>query len=377
MQHKFAPVHITPTADETVDRAVARLLERYAARARGGLVLLKPNLHGGHGHTSLAVIEAVARWAISQGAAEVVVGEGPYWGMADFHSYLSAVGVSDLCSRLGVRVVNFHDGDYDVVTPAMPALPDTLGVTSWLRRADLAISIPVMKTHFNTLTTLAFKNLKGFIRPADKRDIHARDLHLAVAALPLFVAPHVHLLDATVAYEGMGPSAATPLEMNLLLASEDPFPLDALSAWLMGIPPAHLRYLREAERLGLGTLPPDDASVAALTPDASAPQLISWRRRFKLPHDAMEEDFPGLAVSTELACSGCLMNLFSALRKLKDEGFADHLSGSVAVGKPPPEVDLAIGNCTFSAWERSAYVPGCPPTIAEIESALRQKLLQD
>ena len=367
-----AKVSVAQTHGGLAD-AVGQVLRPYAARARGGRVLVKPNLHGGHGYVAPEVLDAVLQWTKDCGAAEVVVGEGPYWGMSDFERYAEQIGAAEVCRRHGVRLINLHEHEYDIVRPEMPALPERLGVSKWLAWADLSISVPVMKTHLNTLVTLAFKNLKGLIRPQDKRDIHTKDLHLAVAALPLFVQPDVHLLDATVAYEGMGPGNATPVEMGLVMASADPFALDCLGAWLMGIEPAKLRYLREAERLGLGRLPAGGDAVAALA-DVAPERLGGWRRQFKLPYEAAEAEYPDLRISTKLACSGCVMNLFSALRELKAEGMAEGLRGTVAVGKPPEQVDLAVGNCTFAAWDGAAHLPGCPPTIAEIKRALQETL---
>ncbi len=365
-------VHIEQVGDD-IARAVAKVLRPFEPRARAGRVLIKPNLHGGHGYVAPEVLDAVVGWANDCGAAEVVVGEGPYWGVANFETYVEETGAADVCRRHGVALINLHEHEYELLRPQMPTLPETLGVSKWLAWADLSISVPVMKTHLNTLVTLAFKNLKGLIRPEDKREIHKCDLHLAVAALPLFVRPDVHLLDATVAYEGMGPGNATPVQMGLVIASTDPFALDCVATWLMGIEPAKVRYLREAERLGLGQLPASDEAVAALA-GITLDRLAQWRRQFELPYEAAHAEYPSLHISTELACSGCVMNLFSALRELKTEGIAERLRGTVAVGKPPEQVDLAVGNCTFAAWEAAAYVAGCPPTIAEIKQALRERL---
>jgi uncharacterized protein (DUF362 family) len=359
-----------------LEEAVAQVLEAVVPReavVRGAKVLIKPNFHGGSGYTSLAVVEALVRWAQAAGAAAVVVGEGPYFGLADVSGYFSQIGASELCRKLGVPLVCFHDGDYTLLSPGQPALPPTVGVTKWLAWADLVVNAPVMKTHFNTLTTLAMKNLKGFLRPADKRALHERDLHLALAALAQLIRPHVHLLDGTTAYEGMGPSAATPVNYGLVLASADAMALDTVANWLMGFAPAQVRYLREAERLGLGRLPARSEEVAALT-NVPLAELTALRRPFVPPYAAAQADYPRLELSTHLACSGCLMNLFTALRELQQLGRAAELTGRVAIGKAPGQVDLAVGNCTYAAWETAPHVRGCPPTIEAIKQALQEHL---
>jgi hypothetical protein len=68
------------------------------------------------------------------------------------------------------------------------------------------------------------------------------------------------------------------------------------------------------------------------------------------------------------------MNLFTALRELQQLGRAAELTGRVAIGKAPGQVDLAVGNCTYAAWETAPHVRGCPPTIEAIKQALQEHL---
>lgn len=337
----------------------------------GANVLVKPNLHGGSGYTSMQAIEATVNWLRDMGAGKVVVGEGPYYGLDNPWPYFSEIGATGLCRRLGVKLVNFHEHDYTLVRSNMPALPESIGITRWVEWADVVVSLAVMKTHFNTLTTLSIKNLKGFIRRQDKRDIHRMDLHLAIAALARLIRPHINIIDASVAYEGMGPSNATPVPMNLVIAASAAFDADVIANWLMGFEPARVRYLREAERLGLGQIPADDEGVAGLC-NVPVARMRALRRRFEAPYEAAARDYPNLRISTDLACSGCVMNLFTALKELREAGKAGRLRGTVAVGKPPQALDLAVGNCTFAAWDDAPHVEGCPPHIEDIKAALEQ-----
>jgi uncharacterized protein (DUF362 family) len=337
---------------------------------RNAKVLVKPNLHGGEGYTSMAAIAAIVNWALDMGAGQVVVGDGPYYGMTETGSYFERIGLAELCRNLGATLVNFHDGEYDILNPNLPALPQVIGISKWVRWADVVISMPVMKTHFNTLTTLAIKNLKGFLRPQDKREIHKMDLHLAIAALAKIVQPHISIIDGSVAYEGMGPNDGRPVEMGLMLASSSAFSVDVVANWLMGFEPAKVRYLREAERLGCGRIPASDDELAQMV-QCPAHYLKNLRRRFQEPYEAAEQNYPNLSISAALACSGCLMNLFTALKELAAEGLGSALRGTVAIGKPPGTVDLAVGNCTFAVWESAAHVEGCPPTINAIKQAMQ------
>jgi uncharacterized protein (DUF362 family) len=339
----------------------------------GAKVLVKPNFHGGEGYTSPAFIEALVREAQARGAGEVVVGDGPFYGLDDASEYYERIGAAEVCRELGARLVTFHQGEYDVVHPGLRALPETIGVTRWVSWADVVINAPVMKTHFNTATTLAIKCLKGCIRPRDKRDLHMMDLHLAIAGLAKIIRPHITIMDATVAYEGMGPCAGTPVDFGLVIAGATTFDVDVVANWLMGFEPDKVRYLREAETLGLGQMPAGDEAVAART-NLGAKEMRTLRREFARPYDRVRDEFPNLRLNVEMACSGCLMNLFTALSEMKAAGETEGLRGYIAIGRVPEGEwpDLAVGACTFSAWEESESVPGCPPAIEEIKGALRK-----
>jgi len=339
----------------------------------GARVLVKPNLHGGEGYTSLEAIAGVVGWARRMGAGQVVVGDGPHYGISDARGYFDRIGLTGLCAEMGVTLVNFHESDYDTLSTNLPALPETIGITSWVRWADTVISVPVMKTHFNTLTTLAVKNLKGFLRPQDKRDIHRMDLHLAIAGLAKLLRPHIHLLDGSIGYEGMGPGNGRPVEMGVLVAGSSAFDTDVVGNWLMGFEPAKVRYLREAERLGCGSLPASEEQIAALT-GCPLRYLRGLRREFEAPYEAAAGAYPNLTITAELACSGCLMNLFTALGELRSEGLGESLSGRVGIGAGVGEVDLAVGRCTSAVWDSCDHVAGCPPAIGRIKAALRSLL---
>ena len=372
-----SPVAVVATKDhDGTQAAIAAALDATGLGellVPGAKVLVKPNYHGAEGHTATEFVEALVREAMARGAGEIVVGDGPNYGMDDAADYFEHIGIADACRRLGVPLVTFHLGEYDLVEPGLRALPKTIGVTKWLAWADVVINAPVMKTHFNVATTLAIKNMKGCIRPNDKRDLHMMDLHLAIAGLATILHPQITVMDATVAYEGMGPAAGTPVDMGLVLAGVTPFEVDVVANWLMGHEPAQIRYLREAERLGLGEMPASVEAIAART-NLGADELLALRRNFARPYDEAQASFPNLRINAEMACSGCLSNLFTALSEMKAAGEADDLRGYVVIGRVPEGdcPDLAVGGCTFSAWDDCESVPGCPPTIEQIKTALRK-----
>lgn len=348
--------------------------------SRGHTVLLKPNQHGGAGYTSPRVLRAAALWAFTKGAGEVWIGDGPFWALKDVEPYFEQTGLLDVCDETGARALNFHKGEFKVIRPNSPDLPETIGFSQYLYDADVVINLPVMKTHFNTLVTMGIKNLKGCLRPIDKKTLHEMELNAAVAEVNLLLRPRIAatVLDATTGYEGMGPSAGTPVEMGLLLASGDVVALDSVACDLMGIDPRQARLIRSCAERGVGEM--DLAKIETVGENPA-----DHGRRFQLPFEAMAADFPNLRLRAEHACSGCMMNLFRAMEIAKQQDQVITCE-TVVIGPGGPDnpvwpcrpdnlvgqegPTLLVGNCTREGWGEAPHVPGCPPTVDAIREGL-------
>ncbi|MBM3499172.1 MAG: DUF362 domain-containing protein [Armatimonadetes bacterium] len=349
-----------------VDRALGLVGAADIVRP-GARVLVKPNLHGGPGYTSPRVVEAVCRWAAERGAAEVFVGDGPFWACpADqAREYFRQAGLYAVAEAAGARAVNLHELPYRRLQTDDPALPEEIGLTELLFECDAVINLPLLKTHLNTLVTLGIKNLKGCLRPKDKKRFHELELNAALVGLTRIAAPRlsVTLLDATIAVEGMGPAAGTEVEMGLLAASRDLVAVDSVGCSLAGIDPGEVRAIRDCARLGLGELDLDRITVVGEDP-------ARHRRRFKRPHEQVAEHFPDLEIVTDGACSACAMNLFEALAAIHHEGRRLRVPAVAIGGKGRIWAGLTVGNCAEHAAEAAEYLPGCPPSAAQIREAL-------
>ncbi len=105
----------------------------------GQRVTIKPNWHGGHGFTSPESVAAVAGFVRGRGAAEIVVGDGPYYGKPSEENaaYVDAMGVREPLGALGARVVNFHDEPYTLRRGLGPDLPDPVGLSVHATEPDV------------------------------------------------------------------------------------------------------------------------------------------------------------------------------------------------------------------------------------------------
>lgn len=324
---------------------------------RGQRVLVKPNLHGGPGHTSEALMTAACRWAFEKGAGSVYLGDGAYWGIVDSQAYFEWCGVFRACEATGALPTDLHYYPYKLHHPELDYVPAVLGVSRRLYECDVVINLPVMKTHFNTLITIAIKNVKGCLRRVDKRRLHECDLNRALAVVNRIVRPRVtvSLCDATTAWEGMGPGSATPVALGLLLASSDPVALDTICCEVMRIDSRKVRLIEECAKLGVGECDLNRIEVVGET-------VAAHSRPFKLPHEALAEAFPGLEVRSTRACSCCMQNLFLALERARKEGHPMSCT-SVLIGPGAAgEAQLLVGKCAAAEQGRASDVPGCPPS---------------
>jgi len=330
----------------------------------GDSVLLKPNFHGGIGFTAPAVLKAIARWVWDCGASEVIIGDGPFYGISDARGHFENIGVIKLAKEVGAQWAIFDEGEFRIFKKESKYLPDELGITQFVYDCDKIINIPIMKTHFNTLVTLGMKNLKGCIRSREKRIFHEMNLDRAIVELNRILKPDLTILDATRAMEGMGPGSGSWVDMGLILASKDVVALDTVACYLMGIEAEEVMLLRFAKQATLGET--DISKIEVVGED-----LDKHKRRFERPHEAFSKKYPDLKIFNEGACSGCNMNFFGALRRLD----ASNLKwNKVVMGhdKPRSKDALLIGACTSKYRREYAHLPGCPPSVEEIKNRIER-----
>jgi len=333
----------------------------------GASVLVKPNLHGGHGHTSPRVVEGVCRWAREQGAGRVIIGDGPFWSCPSEQAreYFRQAGMYAAAEASDAEVVNLHEQPYRAISTDDPALPEEIGLTELLFESDVVVNVPILKTHFNTLMTLGIKNLKGCLRPKDKKRFHEMELNAALVGLAKIAAPRVTVtvLDATTAVEGLGPASGTEIEMGLVATSRDLLAADSLGCFLAGIDPGEVRIIRDCARAGLGEMDLSRIEIVGEDP-------LSHRRRFRRPNEDVAEQFPDLEIVTDGACSACVMNLFEALSNIRRDGQTVTVPAVAIGGKGRIWAGLTVGACTQNMGREGPHVPGCPPPVAAIREAL-------
>jgi uncharacterized protein (DUF362 family) len=226
----------------------------------GKSVLLKPNLvepnHvAPHINTHPAVVRAAAEVFRSWRAREVFVAEGQ--GHCRDTDWV--LDESGLGQALDDDRLEFVDLNHDEVFLTPNRLRFTtlrqLGLPSTLRRADLIVSMPKMKTHHWVGVTLSMKNLFG-VMPGiyygwPKNVLHQVGIPESILDINATVRPHLAIVDGIIGMEGDGPIMGTPRASGVLVMGTNLPAVDATTARLMGINPWRVPYLAASSgRLG-------------------------------------------------------------------------------------------------------------------------------
>jgi uncharacterized protein (DUF362 family) len=221
----------------------------------GKRVLLKPNLvepsrDAPHVNTHPTFVRAVVEVLRRLDCREVSVGEGP-GHMRDTQLVLEESGFEGM---LKAGRVPFFDLNHDDISPVENRLGFTglgrLYLPRSLRRFDLVVSMPKMKTHHWAGLTLSMKNLfgvmPGIVYGWPKNVFHVRGISQSVLDIVAAVRPQLAIVDGIVAMEGDGPILGQPRKANLVVLGENCVAVDATCARLMGFDPMEINYLRAA-----------------------------------------------------------------------------------------------------------------------------------
>lgn len=243
---------------ESVNRALD-LIGTPGLLPQKGLIIVKPNLTNSSPPpvtTHVDMAEAVLAYVRKYTGAEIAIGEG--CGSGTTGDTFEANGYTDMAERNSIRLIDFNTEPADCLRN-----PDALHLKEFHMPAAAAdafiISVPVLKDHSFTDTTIAMKNMFG-LAPApfysgswNKSKLHSPSTHASVVDVCLYKKPGLSIVDASVALSGMH-LAGTPRGLNRILAGTDPVAVDAVGTRLMGHDPAQVEYLQLAQKKGIGTI---------------------------------------------------------------------------------------------------------------------------
>ena len=227
-------------------------------RVQGKSVLLKPNLveptsTAPHANTHPELIHAVAEVFRGWDAKEVLVAEGQ-GHIRDTHFVLEQSGLEPVLRDAKLPFVDLNTDDlFEVPNRTGFSRLGSLHLPQTLRRADLIVSLPKMKTHHWTGVTLSMKNLFG-VMPGihygwPKNALHHAGLQQSIVDIAAAVRPQLAIVDGIIGMEGDGPIMGTPRPAGLVVMGTNLPAVDATAARVMGFDPTRLGYLQMASGL--------------------------------------------------------------------------------------------------------------------------------
>jgi len=236
----------------------------------GKRVVLKPNLVEWHRdkviNTNPQVVSAVIELCKSEGAAEIIVAEGPgHWRNVEY--LVTESGLGDVLKQHDVRFVDINH-DEPIKKPNMGQMTglDYLYLSRTIATADVVISLPKLKTHHWAGATLSLKNLFGTLPGIyygwPKNELHWRGIHNSIVDIALTRTPELAIVDGIIGMEGDGPLNGTAKPFGALIMGHDLVAVDATCCRLMMLDPDKVGYLVLGAMKKLGRM--KEAEIAQL-----------------------------------------------------------------------------------------------------------------
>jgi hypothetical protein len=174
--------------------------------------------------------------------------------------------------------------------------------------------------------------------------------------------PHLTVVDGLICGEGYGPIYTDPVEMNIIVTSEDVVAVDAVCSAVMGIDPIEVPITRLAATEGIGTADLDQIDVLG----ESIESVMKYFKRTAIWNPVGYSDkiriFAGDASRFMLAQIG------AAVKRLELEGVLDDLEEiCVLTGHNPPipkkkyKNVYIIGDSAEGVPIEGEFIPGAPP----------------
>ena len=241
---------------ETSIRKALDLIGAAQALPQDGLIIIKPNLTNSSPPpvtTSVEAAEAVYKYCRDHTRTQIAIGEGT--GTGRTCDVYAALGYTDMARRHHIELIDFNNADTVELKN-----PDALQFKTFhlpkIACDAFIISVPVLKDHDFSKTTIAMKNMFG-LAPGkyyaggwNKSKLHSPSVDDSIVDVCLYKKPALSIVDASVALQG-GHLSGRKKHLGLILAGLDPVAVDTVGSELLGHDPGWVHYLTLAEgRLG-------------------------------------------------------------------------------------------------------------------------------
>ncbi len=336
-------------------------------------VIVKPNLvevpyktTGGSVLTDPRVLEAVVSILKDYGIKQVLVGEGKSVNLKHVSSgarkAFEQSGLAKVVRRAGGEIIAWDEEPFVSVDVPGGELLSKINIPKSILEADVFINVPKLKTHCQTEVTLGIKSMQGVYSVDDKVKFHNECFPWKMIDILRVVKPYLTIVDGLICGEGYGPIYTSPVNMNLIVSSEDVVSVDAVCSVIMGIDPIEVPITRLAntERIGVGDLN---------NIDIKGESIEAVRKYFKRSGIWNPIGYSNkIKIFAGGACRFGLAQLGATIKRLELDGVLDNLEEiCVIIGHNAPlpirefKNVYIIGDCAKDSPVKGEFIPGCPP----------------
>jgi len=201
--------------------------------------------------TSPQAIEAVIT-AVKEFTSRITVGEAN----GGYHSFRAEEafqqhGLQELVRRLGLQLINLSKLPVGKYREIVAGREVTVELPRFLvEDIDVFVTIPVPKIHAMTGVSLAFKNQWGCIPTVMRLRNHPQFAY-KIIAINRLLKPKLAVFDGRYFLDRNGPMTGIPIEMNLLIVSNDIGAGSYVCCEIMGVDPMSIRHFRLAQQEGM------------------------------------------------------------------------------------------------------------------------------
>lgn len=215
------------------------------------------------------VVEKVVKILLEYGA-KIVIGDDIETKGEEDGFIIS--GIRDVARKLGVDLINLKKYPYKKIEKEDNKFVKELYIAEPVLEADVIVNIPKLKTHVQTLMTLAIKNLYGIIPLGERSRLHAafpkiEEFANVIADIFSVKPPSLNIMDGILAMEGEGPQGGSPRKLGLLLISKDAVAMDSVICPLVDLDCGEVRYIPIAASRGLGKMSLEEIETIGMDPE--------------------------------------------------------------------------------------------------------------
>jgi uncharacterized protein (DUF362 family)/NAD-dependent dihydropyrimidine dehydrogenase PreA subunit len=260
-------------------------------------ILLKPNLLRAKKEacTQPSFIEGVILYLKERGVSmdNVFLGDSPGQQGTNASDVIKQIGALDICKDNGVKIIDF-ESDVPVVETIEDAVQmKKFHVAKAIKKCNILINIPRLKSHAEAMITGAMKNYWGIIPGGLKAKYHllgktADKFGEVLADNFSWILKHkpkrLTVFDLQEIMEGsMGPAAGKMVKWDLILAGTDELALDIVALEIGKVKAKNVPHVKSAIERNLGSGELEKIEIVGMTLEEAKKQTP----KFNVPGSTM------------------------------------------------------------------------------------------